>query len=56
MSYEVVESEDPAFIAGRRADILVNGNKVGAMGELYPQVLVNFGLGQPVVGFEIKLL
>ncbi len=56
MSYEVVESEDPAFIAGRRADILVNGSKVGAMGELYPQVLVNFGLGQPVVGFEIKLL
>jgi len=56
MLYEVVESEDPAFLNGRRADILVNGSKVGVIGEIYPQVLVNFGLGQPVVGFEIKLL
>jgi phenylalanyl-tRNA synthetase beta chain len=53
--YEVVESDDPAFMEGRRADILVNGRKVGVMGELYPQVIVNFGLGQPVVGFEIDL-
>ncbi|MDP2216083.1 MAG: phenylalanine--tRNA ligase subunit beta [Methanolobus sp.] len=55
-SYEVTESEDPAFMEGRRADILVNGRKVGVMGELYPQVIVNFGLGQPVVGFEIDLM
>jgi phenylalanyl-tRNA synthetase beta chain len=55
-SYEVTGSEDPAFIEGRRADILVNGTKVGVMGELYPQVIVNFGLGQPVVGFEIDLM
>ncbi|WP_292463936.1 phenylalanine--tRNA ligase subunit beta [Methanolobus sp.] len=55
-SYEVSESEDPAFMEGRRADILVNGRKVGVMGELYPQVIVNFGLGQPVVGFEIDLM
>jgi phenylalanyl-tRNA synthetase beta chain len=55
-SYEVTESEDPAFMEGRRADILVNGRKVGVMGELYPQVIVNFGLGQPVIGFEIDLM
>ena len=55
-SYEVTGSEDPAFIEGRRADILVNGTKVGVMGELYLQVIVNFGLGQPVVGFEIDLM
>jgi phenylalanyl-tRNA synthetase beta chain len=54
--YEVTESEDPAFMKGRRADILVNGRKVGVMGELYPQVIVNFGMGQPVVGFEIDLM
>jgi phenylalanyl-tRNA synthetase beta chain len=40
---------------GRRADIIVNGTKVGVMGEIFPQVIVNFGLGQPVVGFEIDL-
>jgi phenylalanyl-tRNA synthetase beta chain len=55
-AYEVTESDDPAFMEGRRADILVNGRKVGVMGELYPQVIVNFGLGQPVVGFEIDLM
>ncbi len=54
--YEIADSEDPAFMNGRRADILVNGSKAGVIGEIYPQVLVNFGLGQPVVGFEIKLL
>ncbi|WP_440952256.1 phenylalanine--tRNA ligase subunit beta [Methanococcoides sp. FTZ1] len=55
IEYEVTESTDPAFIEGRRADIIVDGKKVGVMGELYPGVIVNFGLGQPVVGFEIDL-
>lgn len=53
--YEVAVSDDPAFMEGRRADIISNGKKIGVMGELYPQVIVNFGLGQPVVGFEITL-
>ena len=53
--YSVKPSQDPAFIEGRRADILVNGTKVGVMGEIHPQVILNFGLGQPVVGFEINL-
>jgi phenylalanyl-tRNA synthetase beta chain len=56
IAYEVTESADPAFMEGRRADIAVNGRKVGVLGELYPQVIVNFGLGQPVVGFEIDLM
>lgn len=56
VKYEIIESEDPAFMEGRRADIVVNGVKVGVMGEIFPQVIVNFGLGQPVVGFEIDLL
>jgi phenylalanyl-tRNA synthetase beta chain len=41
---------------GRRADIIVNGKKIGVMGEFFPQVIVNFGLGQPVLGFEIDLM
>jgi len=55
VGYAVAESGDPAFMEGRRADILVDGKKTGVMGELYPQVVTNFGLGQPVVGFEIDL-
>ena len=55
IDYEVAESEDPAFLDGRRADIIVDGKSVGVMGELHPEVIVNFGLGQPIVGFEIVL-
>ncbi|WP_292485217.1 phenylalanine--tRNA ligase subunit beta [Methanohalobium sp.] len=56
VEYEVEESDDPAFIGGRRADILVNGKKVGVMGEIYPQVITNFGLGEPVIGFEMEIM
>ncbi len=55
VEYEVVESQDTAFLEGRRADILVAGEKIGVMGEFYPEVVTNFGLGQPVVGFEIDI-
>ena len=55
IDYEIAESEDPAFLDGRRADIIVDGKSVGVMGELHPEVIVNFGLGQPIVGFEIAL-
>ncbi|TGC08737.1 phenylalanine--tRNA ligase subunit beta [Methanolobus halotolerans] len=56
LEYEVSESSDPAFLEGRRADIIVNGKKIGVMGEFHPQAIVNFGLGQPVVGFEMDLM
>ena len=56
VEYEVVVSDDPAFMEGRRADIIVDGKKVGVMGDFFPQVIVNFGLGQPVLGFEIDLM
>jgi phenylalanyl-tRNA synthetase beta chain len=56
VEYEVAVSDDPAFMEGRRADIIVNGKKIGVMGEFFPQVIVNFGLGQPVLGFEIDMM
>ena len=37
------------------ADILVDGEKIGVMGEFYPEVIRNFGLGQHVIGFEIDI-
>ncbi len=55
IEYDVQESADPAFIEGRRADILADGEIIGSMGEFHPQVLSNFTLGQPTIGFEIKL-
>lgn len=53
--WEVKESEDEAFIPGRRASIIVNGGEVGVFGELHPQVLNNFYLSTPVAGMEIDL-
>ncbi len=55
VQWEVKESEDKAFIPGRRASIIVNGEEVGVFGELHPQVLYNFYLSTPVAGMEIDL-
>ncbi len=67
---EVVESEDDAFLAGRRADIIkplqffrggrgsaptMDGKHIGVFGELHPEVILNFGLDHPVVGFEVDI-
>lgn len=53
--YVLSKSSDAAFIEGRRADIFIDGKKQGVMGELHPEVITNFGLGQPIIGFEIDL-
>ncbi len=55
VEWEVRESEDEAFIEGRRADIVAGGRKVGVFGEIHPEVLENFGIPNPVVGLEIDL-
>ncbi|AEH60319.1 phenylalanyl-tRNA synthetase, beta subunit [Methanosalsum zhilinae DSM 4017] len=56
LDYNLSESVDPAFMDGRRADIFVDGKKIGVMGEFYPQLISNFGLGQPIAGFEMQIL
>ncbi len=53
LEYEVRESDDPAFIEGRRADIMINGKKVGVFGEIHPCVISDFGLEHPIIGFEM---
>jgi phenylalanyl-tRNA synthetase beta chain len=55
MGYEVIESKDPAFLEGRRADIMQNGSNVGVFGEIHPEVISNFGLEHPIIGFEMGL-
>ena len=53
--YEVKETEDPRFIPGRQAAIMVNGKQVGIFGELHPQVLTNWEITVPCVAGEINL-
>jgi len=52
---EVVESENEAFLEGRRADIVRAGKHIGVFGEIHPEVILNFGLSYPVVGFEVEI-
>jgi len=53
--YEVQESSDPRFIAGRQAAVIVNGKQVGIFGEVHPQVLTNWAITVPCVAGELDL-
>ena len=53
--YCVDESDDPRFIKGRQASIIINGKAVGIFGELHPQVLENWAIGIPCVAGELDL-
>ncbi|MEI7433417.1 MAG: phenylalanine--tRNA ligase subunit beta [Methanomicrobiales archaeon] len=55
IDYSVKESADPAFIEGRRADIIVAGKNAGVFGEIHPAVLNAFDLEHSVAAFEIDL-
>ena len=54
-TYEVRESDDPRFIPGRQAAVLVGGRPVGVFGEVHPQVLENWQIAVPCVAGEIDL-
>lgn len=46
---------DPRFIPGRCAEIIVGGNKVGIFGEVHPAVLESWGCSMPAIVAEIDL-
>ena len=50
-SFESMKTSE--FIEGRSANILIDGQVWGSFGEVSPEILVNFGIGYPVVAFEI---
>jgi len=47
--------DDPRYIPGRSAEILINNISVGIFGEIHPQILENFDLPYPVVAAEINV-
>ena len=56
-SMEICDSENKTFIEGRAADITGlsdNGSIKGFFGEISPEVITNFTLEYPVIGFEIE--
>ncbi len=55
MEVTVKEAEHPLYIEGRVGELQLNGTTIGMIGEFHPQVLVNWELMVPVVGFEIDI-
>jgi phenylalanyl-tRNA synthetase beta chain len=53
--FKFVSVDNPTFVRGRAAQITVKDKQVGYLGEISPEVLTNFGIGYPVVAFEIHL-
>ena len=53
--YEVKESNDPRFIPGRQAAIIIKGKQIGVFGEIHPQVLENWAITVPCFGGELDL-
>ncbi|KTG11622.1 phenylalanine--tRNA ligase subunit beta [Haloprofundus marisrubri] len=52
---ETPATEHPSFIDGRTAAVVVDGENVGVVGEILPEVLVGHDLELPVVAFEFEL-
>ncbi len=55
VNYRLKESDKPWYVSGRSADVVVGGEVIGHIGEVHPEVLESFGIGMPVVAFEISL-
>jgi phenylalanyl-tRNA synthetase beta chain len=52
---EYAAVDHPTFIGGRAAQVSVDGNPIGVLGEIHPQVLTDFGLAFPVALAELTL-
>lgn len=53
--YEIRPAKNSMYIDGRCGDVYVNKKKVGTVGEIYPQILLNFKLEFPAAAFELNL-
>jgi phenylalanyl-tRNA synthetase beta chain len=53
--YEVRPNSNPSYIEGRYGNIYLNEIKIGEIGEIHPEVLLNFKLEFPVSAFEMEL-
>ncbi len=54
-AYEVKPGKDPSYIEGRYGEIYLNGSTMGEIGEIHPEVLLNFKLEFPVAAMELNL-
>ncbi|MDX1798633.1 MAG: phenylalanine--tRNA ligase subunit beta [Candidatus Lokiarchaeia archaeon] len=52
--YEVKPEKHPSYIDGRFGIVYLNNAKIGEIGELHPEVLLNFKLEFPVAALELN--
>jgi len=52
---ETPATTHPTFIDGRAAEVVLDGESVGVVGEVHPAVLVEHDLELPVAAFEFRL-
>ncbi len=55
VTLDYVAGEEFALLPGRVAHLEVGGARVGVIGEVHPDTLAQFGIGQPVVLFEVDI-
>jgi phenylalanyl-tRNA synthetase beta chain len=55
VAWQIKETQHPSFIEGRVGAVLVEGKKVGVLGEINPCVLESWKLENPVAAFEVNL-
>ena len=53
--WELNPIDEPPFMEGRAAEINLNGERIGVMGEIHPEVLEKWGLEMPVTALELYL-
>ena len=49
------ESNDDSLRPGRQADVIVNGNKLGVIGEVHPKVAAAFDIAEKFYMFELNV-
>jgi len=53
--WEIQPMENPSFTEGRAAQVTVERDSIGLLGEVSPKVITNFDLENPVCAFELSL-
>ncbi|MGC8564895.1 MAG: phenylalanine--tRNA ligase subunit beta [Thermoplasmata archaeon] len=55
LEMNIKEDKKPFLINGRQASIIINDQYVGFFGEMHPEIIERFDLGNPVVVFELNI-
>lgn len=55
LNADLEPSENKSFVPGRCAKIKIKGKEIGIIGEIHPEIILNWGLQSPVCCFELDI-